>query len=335
MFGFIFYAMLLRIASSLVGKIDIIGKSSRYQRLSSLKLSNDGPPPTPKSFGKYFQLPKISSKLRLAELNKHKNDVYLKFEEKSHTYTYNNKKLTSSVTSVVDSYFGKFDPDSVIDKMKKKEWPRDDYTNNDGSVMTDDEIKTKWNAQGLYARNYGSWFHFNVELYLNDLEASPDVPEMEKYYLFEEQVMMPLEITPFRTEWRIAATKEGIAGTVDFVGRCPDGTFCIMDWKTTKGLANKFSNKFSKAKHPIDHLDDCDGEKYNLQLNIYKYILEKYYGIKISKMVLAAFNKAEPGYFTKDVEDMQDSVQAIMDDFVQQQDSVVDASPKESARIPF
>jgi hypothetical protein len=55
---------------------------------------------------------------------------------------------------------------------------------------------------------------------------------------------------------------------------------------------------FVTHRPPLDHLDECDGNKYFLQLNLYKYILEKYYSIKISEMRLAAFNRSDSGYFT-------------------------------------
>jgi hypothetical protein len=84
------------------------------------------------------------------------------------------------------------------------------------------------------------------------------------------------EIDPFRTEWRIAAPDIGLAGSVDFVGRLPDGTYAVMDWKRSKELPNKMDNRNNKygknAKYPLSHLDDCDGSKYCLQLNMYRCV---------------------------------------------------------------
>jgi len=160
---------------------------------------------------------------------------------------------------------------------------------------------------------------------------------MNKFHVMEEQVMMSLDIKPYRTEWRIAAPKEGIAGTVDFVGQLPDGTYCIMDWKTTKGMAKKFSNTYKKAKFPIDNLDDCDGVKYSLQLNLYKYILEKYYGLRVSMMMVAAFSKFEPDYFTKEVEDMQETVEELLNHFMLQQRQEAQMNPpsRSGVNLPF
>lgn len=38
----------------------------------------------------------------------------------------------------------------------------------------------------------------------------------------------------------------GIGGSVDFVGGLADGTFCLMDWKRAKNLADKGSKSFGR-----------------------------------------------------------------------------------------
>ena len=70
--------------------------------------------------------------------------------------------------------------------------------------------------------------------------------------------------------------EERLAGSIDFVAQAADGTFLIIDWKWSKNLQSKFSNDFQRMKSPLSHLDDCAGNHYSLQLNVYKYLLEKY-----------------------------------------------------------
>ena len=38
---------------------------------------------------------------------------------------------------------------------------------------------------------------------------------------------------------------------------------------------------------PMDHLDDCDAAGYALQLNLYKYILQRHYDVTVGGMVLS------------------------------------------------
>ena len=72
---------------------------------------------------------------------------------------------------------------------------------------------------------------------------------MNLFYDFENDIMIPQNINVYRTEWKIAAPDESIGGTIDFVGEFQDGTCCIIDWKTSKDLKNKLTNRYQKAKY--------------------------------------------------------------------------------------
>jgi hypothetical protein len=54
-------------------------------------------------------------------------------------------------------------------------------------------------------------------------------------------------IQPFRTEWTIHAEDIGVAGTVDFVGKLPDGSFAIIDWKRSQKLPTSMTNNFAQV----------------------------------------------------------------------------------------
>ena len=70
---------------------------------------------------------------------------------------------------------------------------------------------------------------------------------MRKFYAFKEKYITSRDIIPYRTEWKIYGEDESIAGTVDFVGKKPDGTFVIFDWKTTAAMHRKFHNEYGKT----------------------------------------------------------------------------------------
>ena len=66
---------------------------------------------------------------------------------------------------------------------------------------------------------------------------------------------------------------------------------------------------------PLQHLPDCDGTKYSLQLNLYRYILSRYYGIKVTRMVLASFHPSQSdAYFAAEIPIMEEEVLAIVQD---------------------
>ena len=68
-----------------------------------------------------------------------------------------------------------------------------------------------------------------------------------------------------------------------------DGTFCLIDWKRSKEIKyDAYSNK--KMKDPFSMLPDSNFGKFSLQLNLYKMLLERNYGLIVSKMMIAVFH---------------------------------------------
>ena len=65
-----------------------------------------------------------------------------------------------------------------------------------------------------------------------------------------------------------------------------DGTLSIYDWKRAKEIVKISAyNKFALSE-AICHLPDTNYWHYALQLNMYKYILEKKYGKKVRDLYL-------------------------------------------------
>ena len=113
------------------------------------------PPVEPASFGKDFTIHIDDEKpIYLQEVNAHKNDDKLTFDEKGHKYTFDGKMMENSVTQIVENFFEEFEADKVIERMMNgPKWPRPDYTWTDsGTPYTAMEIKDKWASIGEYAR---------------------------------------------------------------------------------------------------------------------------------------------------------------------------------------
>ena len=89
----------------------------------------------------------------------------------------------------------------------------------------------------------------------------------------------------WRTEWVIFGEGENLAGSVDFCARKDDGSLVVVDWKRSAGLPNKCTSN-SRMLAPLRHLPDCTVMQYQLQLNAYRYLLEKYYNMKVSEMYI-------------------------------------------------
>tara|TARA_Y100000389_G_scaffold201567_2_gene244574 strand:- start:9840 stop:10691 length:852 start_codon:yes stop_codon:yes gene_type:complete len=242
--------------------------------------------------------------LMLEKTNKHPRDKLLFFDVKRHAYRTTTCPYLKSVTSIIAKQFAKFEADKVISKMMESvKWnPSNKYY---GKTPT--QIKKQWNDNGKLSRDAGNLVHEQIEIYLN---AESDEIELEladdtfcRFQEWDESRGW----TPYRTEWRIFDEESKIAGTVDAVFINENGQYVIVDWKRCGNI--DMTNRFEKSTNPsLDHLPNCKLVKYSLQLNLYKYILEKNYGISIAAMYIVnihpsqtSFEELEALYLSKEI----------------------------------
>lgn len=201
----------------------------------------------PIDFNSNFQLPITGEIFPLQYQNSHPLDKSLTFDEITHKYTYSNIVIKKSVTQLISNYFDKFIPEVEAVKMvKSKNWPRPQYLLPNNVPFSVDEILQCWSQNGEYARNRGTWMHYNIERFLNGLEPIGDLPEFQLFLKCYNDYIIQQNITPYRTEWRIVAPDIQLAGSVDFVGKKEDGSLVIMDWKRSKNLQDKLVNNYGK-----------------------------------------------------------------------------------------
>ena len=206
----------------------------------------------PVSFGKDFYIPDRLFHLNLEKKNPHPLDARIQFIDEGHKYLYDGKVLSQSVTGLVKSYSKElFDSDVAIKKMfSGKNWPKAGYIHDDGTPYNASTIKQLWETNNEVARNKGSWMHHNIESLLNGLDISTDsnkCTEINQFRSFYEKEVVCHDIIPFRTEWRIAAPDLSLGGSVDFVGKCKDGTFALLDWKRSDKVVSS-ADKINYAK---------------------------------------------------------------------------------------
>ena len=194
------------------------------------------------------------------ELNSHPRDSRLLFDPESHTYYIEGRPL-KSVTTLVEGCFPQFDALYWAHRKAPQEG------------LTPEELMAKWEAEACRARDLGTTMHDKIERYYLGEDSGDDT---DAYRLFRCFAAVN-RLYPFRTEWRIYLEEYGIAGTLDFLERTPDGTYNIYDWKRSRKLINRFgmveaTSPFRKTGlHPISHLPDCSYYHYALQVSVYRY----------------------------------------------------------------
>jgi ATP-dependent exoDNAse (exonuclease V) beta subunit len=243
---------------------------------------------------------------RQIEMEAHPLDAALHFDAPTHTYTVHGATYTS-VTTFLKPLFPPFDADRVIAKMVQgKNWENSPYFG-----QTPDEIKEKWRLSGEEAAAQGTKLHADIEHYYKQLPFSNDSPEFayfREFALYAEDA----HLKPYRAEWTVYDCGFQIAGTIDMVFECADGTLQIFDWKRVKKIER--GNPFRVfASHPkVAHLPDTNYSHYALQLNLYKLIVERNYGKRVSALKLVALHPTLSSYEIHDVGDLGAELAALL-----------------------
>lgn len=242
-------------------------------------------------------------------------DRYIKFDEAAHRYEVDGFGEMRPVSSIVGMFFKKFDAEY---------WSLRKCC---GNIEAAAKLRESWDAKGCVASQVGTYLHKQIEDYLNgkrDIEMLCDVCYKGNYQTVCEKIDISREWSyflafdsvvgykPFRTEWRVYDTDSRIAGTIDLVCACDDGTYEIYDWKRSNKIDPTEVSRFASGLNGLEHLTDTSYSHYCLQQNLYRYMLEKNYGIRISRMNLVVLHPDYSSYRIVSVPRMDAEVDIIM-----------------------
>ena len=153
--------------------------------------------------------------------------------------------------------------------------------------LSDAQIQLLWQEKGDNGASQGTWMHTSFECLLNGGFVTTCDEEVLLFKKFLE-VMSSQEpgIVVYRTEWMIYADAENFAGSIDLALKCQNGSLVLVDRKRTQTLWAKGESFGKNMRDCLAHIPDCTLWHYRLQLNVYRCILEKYYGCRISSMFI-------------------------------------------------
>lgn len=242
-------------------------------------------------------------------------DGKLSFNEAEHIYSLDGVGVFRSVSGVVGMFFREFDAVGI--SLRKCA----------GDEEAAAKLREVWESKGALASQAGTFLHKQIEDYLNGKEI-PDllcsVNYNGKYVKCNETLDISREwsyfkafernttFVPFRTEWRIYDADARVAGTIDLVCACPDGTFEIYDWKRSNKIDPTERNPWASGMNGLEHLTDTSYVHYCLQQNLYRYMLQKNYGIKVSRMNLVVLHPDLPVYRVVSIPPMEREVETII-----------------------
>lgn len=246
-------------------------------------------------------------------------DAHIQFYPQEHIYLYNGQEQLIPVSSVISCFFKPFDSFYWSEyKANQRHVPQ-------GQVLEE------WDAKGACSRDVGTFMHLQIENYYKGLPYQQEYSFKYngKYICLNEQINLEIEygqfmefmkhheFTPFKTEWAIYDEELKIAGTIDMIHR-RGNVFDIYDWKRSHRIVDLLGNPITKNDYgekglgELCQIDDTPYWHYCIQQNLYRYILEKNYGIKIEKMYLVVFCDDTYQYNKLDVPYMDEAINSIV-----------------------
>lgn len=245
-------------------------------------------------------------------LTKYYLDNRIGLEPREHVYILDGVRQLDAVSNVVARFFRPFD---TLKQSRR-------YAEKHGMDPT--KVIEVWDANRVEASYVGTFLHNQIENYLKGKSTSLDCCfeyngevvrykkkiSIKKEFDYFLDFMRYAKVKPFRSEWKIFDERNGIAGTIDMI--CRNGSlFDIYDWKrSTKASPNE--NKWQFGINGLENVPDIRYYKYALQQNLYKYILEHNYGLKINKMYLVVLHPDNNEYIEYEVPQMEGEITIIL-----------------------
>jgi hypothetical protein len=241
----------------------------------------------------------------LVDINSNPRDKNIVMDEPTHVYYLNSKPISISGTGFLHLFFEPFNSKKAAEQLFKNAKVGTKYYG-----KTVDEILEMWNS----GTNAGTIMHKNIEDFWNGINKLEEIGDKTKFGLFHQCYgwLKKIGLEPYRTEWIIYDEDYDIAGSIDFVAKNPQtGKYWVIDWKRSNQLRrNSFGKKCGLG--PCSDIEDCNGFHYQIQVNLYKHILEKRYGIEIEQCCVINLH---PDCKTQDIliaDDMQDKIKEMI-----------------------
>lgn len=202
------------------------------------------------------------------------------FKEDGHIYeSIENDSINwTSVTSFISMFKPKFNAKQQAKKSsknKKSKW----YN------MSEKDILKAWDNETERAITLGNWYHLQREkdildcttIQRNGVDLAIIKPIIDQNGIkIAPKQKLDEGLYP---EHLVYLKSVGLCGQADLV-EIINGTINITDYKTNKQIKEKGFKNWegitSKMFNPVNHLDDCNLNHYNLQLSIYAYIVKKH-----------------------------------------------------------
>ena len=252
------------------------------------------------------------------------------FHEGPHKYEVDGITVPRSATSLIHSYcLVAFDPAKALASMSGTK--RGLFVIEPGGrQMTDEEVCALWAANGKVASARGTLLHYHAEAHCNEASVElPHSPEFKMVVLLID-ALRDMGLKPYRTEVCVIHIGLCCAGQIDALFIDDVGSLALIDWKRS---IVTFDKCFRPLGPPLEHVPDCNGFLYMLQLALYKYICESEYGLRIDSLFLGVVHPTQDKPRLIRMPYLREEIEAIVEDQVSRGLAVSSAVPGAAAQF--
>lgn len=241
------------------------------------------------------------------------------FVEKTHTYLIDNESTNSpSVTQLLKQFKRPFDKDVISKRVAKK------------TGRTVEHVLADWELNNLYSTTIGSLFHKYVENYYCNKQPELDQTFPGLGYEEKEKIAtnFPKMVEQFHefydnNSFLHCIRSEMVVGDIDDTKVCGmldmlcwnenTNKYEILDFKTNKKMTKQ--SDYGLLLYPFEHMSEGEINEYTIQLNTYKYIIEKYTNIEIDKLKIVWFNAINESHQIFELKDIQNNIKLMFNVF--------------------
>ena len=251
-----------------------------------------------------------------ADADRFESDKRIGFYAFEHIYiNKTNEEQYLPVSSLINYFFEGFDALS----QAEKQWKR--------YHIPIEESLRKWEYTSKKASEVGAFLHLQIENYFkngvfkttymfsfDDYSEDISIDTEKQFFL---NFINDYQIKPYRQEWPIFDDELNIAGTIDLICKLDSERFVIYDWKRSgkvinnQGIPIVNSYGYKKSCNGIT-LPDTSFFHYCIQQNLYRYILQKNYGIMVDELNLIVLWPEYDKYYKVSVPIMDDVINQLI-----------------------
>lgn len=240
-----------------------------------------------------------------------------KFFPSDHHYECKGKRVGVSVTKFIEEYANEFNQQEIAEKVAIRD---------NKSVQ---EVLNEWKYKNEFACAKGTTCHeysqmlwsgneYNELLFDGSNEYIKAVKKIQSQAKqFKKDYQDTLE--HLFDELPIGSEEYDIASCVDhlFYNKLTGG-LVLVDYKTNsilKGYNDDIKNRkyTKKMKIPLNKIEDDSLHHYYIQLSIYKFLIEKYTGLKVDEMFIVYFSENIDNYEIIEIQYLKNEVEMILE----------------------